>query len=51
MGNIATINNAGVITETKAVEDSEPSQITVAPNSDPWYTMLSASKIATLRLR
>ena len=51
MGNIATINNAGVITETTAVEDREPLQITVAPDSDPWYTVLSASKITTLQLR
>ena len=50
-GNIANINNAGLITESKAVKGSEPLQITVAPNGDPWYTMLSASKIGTLQLR
>jgi streptogramin lyase len=50
-GNIARIDNAGVITEAKAVKGSQPLGITVAPNGDPWYTMLSASKIATLQLR
>jgi len=24
---------------------------TVAPNGDPWYTMMAANKIATLQLR
>ena len=50
-GNIARINNAGVITEAKAVKGSEPFGITVAPNGDPWYTMMSANKVATLQLR
>ena len=50
-GNIARIDNAGVITETKAVKGSEPFGITVSPNGDPWYTMFAASKIATLELR
>ena len=50
-GNIARIDNAGVIAESKAVKGSEPLQITVAPNGDPWYTMLSASKIGTVQLR
>jgi len=50
-GNIASINNAGVITEAKTVKGSEPFGITVAPNGDPWYTMMSANKIATLQLR
>jgi streptogramin lyase len=50
-GNIARIDNAGVITEAKAVKGSEPFGITVAPNGDPWYTMMSANKIATLQLR
>ena len=50
-GNIARINNAGVITESKTVRGSEPFGITVAPNGDPWYTMMSANKIATLQLR
>ena len=50
-GNIARIDNAGVITEVKAVKGSEPFGITVAPNGDPWYTMLTASKLATLQLR
>jgi virginiamycin B lyase len=50
-GNIANINNAGVITEAKVVKGSEPFGITVAPNDDPWYTMLAASKVAALQLR
>jgi virginiamycin B lyase len=50
-GNIAKIDNSGVITETKAVKGSEPFGITVAPNGDPWYTMMAANKIATLQLR
>ena len=50
-GNIGRINNAGVVTETKTVKDSEPFGITVAPNGDPWFTMMSANKIATVRLR
>jgi streptogramin lyase len=50
-GNIARIDNAGVITEAKTVKGSEPFGITVAPNGDPWYTMFAASKIATLQLR
>jgi streptogramin lyase len=50
-GNIASINNAGVITEAKTVKGSEPFGITVAANGDPWYTMMSANKIATVQLR
>jgi virginiamycin B lyase len=50
-GNIARIDNAGVITEAKVVRGSEPFGITVAPNGDPWYTMFAADKIATLQLR
>jgi streptogramin lyase len=50
-GNIASIDNAGVITEAKAVKGSEPFGITVASNGDPWYTMFAANKIATLQLR
>ena len=50
-GNIARIDNAGVITEAKAVRGSEPFGITVAPNGDPWYTMFAASRIAVLQLR
>jgi hypothetical protein len=47
----ARINNAGVITESKTVKASEPFGITVALNGDPWYTMMSADKVATLQLR
>jgi streptogramin lyase len=50
-GNSARIDNAGVITEGKAVKGSQPFGITVAPNGDPWYTMFAATKIATLQLR
>ena len=50
-GNAANITNAGVITEGKAVKGSGPFGITVAPNGDPWYTMMAANKIATLQLR
>ena len=50
-GNIASIDNAGVITETKTVRGSEPFGITVAANGDPWYTMMSANRIATVQLR
>jgi streptogramin lyase len=55
-GNIARIteNQDGVgitITESKVVRNSESFGITVAPNGDPWYTMLEANKIATLQLR
>jgi streptogramin lyase len=50
-GNIANINNTGVITEAKTVKGSQPFGITVAPDANPWYTMMSANKIATLQLR
>jgi streptogramin lyase len=51
-GNIARITPEGVITtQSKAVKGSEPFGITVAPNGDPWFTMLSADKIATFQLR
>jgi virginiamycin B lyase len=50
-GNIARIDNSGVITESKAVKGSEPLLITVAPNGDPWFTMLSVGKIGALQLR
>jgi streptogramin lyase len=51
-GNIARITPAGIITtQSKAVKGSEPFGITVAPNGDPWFTMMSADKIATLQLR
>ena len=50
-GNVARINNAGVITEGKAVKGSGPFGIAVAPNGDPWYTMMAANKVATLQLR
>lgn len=49
-GNVASVTNAGVITEGKAVKGSEPAGITVAPDGDPWYAMREANKIATLQL-
>ena len=50
-GNVARITNAGVVTQGKAVKGSGPFGIVVAPNGDPWYTMMAANKIATLQLR
>jgi virginiamycin B lyase len=51
-GNIARISPTGEITATsKVVKGSEPFGITLAPNGDPWFTMFSADKIATLQLR
>ena len=50
-GNVARITNDGVLTEGKTVKGSGPFGITVAPNADPWYTMMAADKIATLQLR
>ena len=50
-GNIAKIDNAGVISEGRVVKGSGPFGITVAANGDPWYTMMAANKIATLQLQ
>jgi virginiamycin B lyase len=54
-GNIARITEDGVdaivITEGKVVKNSEPFGITVDSEGNPWFTMLSADKIATLQLR
>ena len=51
-GSIARITPLGVITtRSKGVRGSEPFGITVASNGDPWFTMLSADKIATFQLR
>lgn len=42
----------GVITaQSKVVKGSEPTGITVAPDSSPWFTMFGTDKIATLRLK
>jgi len=50
-GDIQMISPAGVITNSsKAVKGTEPTGITVAPNGNPWFTMLAADKIATLQL-
>jgi streptogramin lyase len=40
-----------VITEAKVVKGSEPFGITVDPDGHPWYTMMSANKIAEVQLR
>jgi len=51
-GTISRITPAGVIAlQSKTVKGSEPTGITVAPNGDPWFTMLAADKIATLQLQ
>jgi virginiamycin B lyase len=52
-GNIARISPEGTITaQSKAVKGSEPFGITVASNGgNPWFTMMSANKIATFQLR
>jgi streptogramin lyase len=57
-GNIARISPDGAITaQSKAVKGSESFGITVAtdpnadPNGNPWFTMMSANKIATFQLR
>lgn len=50
-GNIASIDNAGVITEAKTVKGSEPFGIVVDGNGNPWYTMMSANKVANFQLR
>jgi streptogramin lyase len=47
-GNAASVTNAGVITEFKAVKGSGPEGIVVAANGDPWYTMRDANKIGAL---
>jgi streptogramin lyase len=50
--NIARISPTGAImASSKVVQGSEPLGITVAPDGNPWFTMLSANKIATLQLR
>jgi streptogramin lyase len=50
-GDIQMISPAGVITnQSKAVRGTEPTGITVAPDGNPWFTMLAADKIATLQL-
>jgi len=50
-GNVARITNDGTYTEGKVVKGSQPFGITVDPAGDPWYTMLSATKIAEFQLR
>ena len=51
-GSVARITPSGVITtQSKAVKGSEPFGITVASNGAPWFTMLSADKIATFQPR
>jgi virginiamycin B lyase len=50
-GNVARVTDAGVITEGKAVKNSEPFGITVDAAGDPWWTMSAANKIGELQLR
>ena len=50
-GNVASIDNSGAIRETKAVKSSETFGITVDAIGNPWFTMMAASKIATVQLR
>jgi virginiamycin B lyase len=51
-GNIARISPTGEITATsKVAKGSAPFGITVAPDGNPWFTMLDADKIAILQLR
>ena len=49
-GNIARIAN-GVVTESKTVKGSQPFDITVDAEGDPWFTMMSANKIGEFQLR
>ena len=50
-GNIARITSDGTLTETKVVKGSQPFGITVDGAGDPWFTMMSANKIAEFQLR
>jgi virginiamycin B lyase len=51
-GNIVRISPTGAITaQSKVVKGSGPSGITVAPDGNPWFTMLDSNKIANLQLR
>ena len=50
-GNVARVTDAGVITEGKAVKNSDPVGITVDAAGDPWWVMASANKIGELQLR
>jgi virginiamycin B lyase len=52
-GNIARISPEGAITaQSKAVKGSETFGVTVATKGgNPWFTMMSANKIATFQLR
>jgi virginiamycin B lyase len=50
-GSVATIDDAGVIREGKAVKGSQPFGVTVDAQGDPWYAMMSADKIGELQLR
>jgi virginiamycin B lyase len=50
-GNVARITPDGTISEGRSVRKSEPFGITIGPDGNPWYTMSSANKIASLQLR
>ena len=49
-GNVANIAGSGILTEGRTVKASDPFGIVVAPDGDPWYTMMRDNKIATLQL-
>ncbi len=50
-GNIVRLESTGTVTlSSKVVKGSEPFGITVAPDGDPWFAMLSADKIGHLDL-
>ena len=50
-GNVARVTDDGVITEGKAVKNSEPFGITVDAEGDPWWALSAANKIGELQLR
>jgi streptogramin lyase len=50
-GNIVRVEQNGTVTlSSKVVKGSEPFGITVAPDGDPWFAMMSADKIGRLDL-
>ena len=50
-GNIARVTADGGYTQGKTVKGSEPFDVSVDPVGNPWYTMMSANKIAEFQLR
>ncbi len=50
-GNVVRVESNGTVSfSSKVVKGSEPWGITVAPDGDPWFAMLSADKIGHLDL-